>query len=215
MLVCGGREAMVLVLPPTHDLVVSPCLHGFLTFLHRHFPPQSPPSYPLDLSLHSQQQPSPWDCSTIPKPQLPAAGPFRRPAFLSSICMAAARTVWFSFHLGCHRSDVSLSALNVSLLTQTIALMWRLNPCFSSPTHRGQVQFTTLPFFPPSSFVLRSFAWFYIFFSSGHVLLSALSWCSACTSVSEGVFLMDPWWEMCSTSTYSSAILFSSSGIHS
>ena len=55
------------------------------------------------------------------------------------------------------------------------------------------------------------FAWVYIFFSSGQVLLSALSWCSACPSVSEGVFLMYPWKEMYSTSTQSSAILFSSS----
>ena len=39
--------------------------------------------------------------------------------------------------------------------------------------------------------------------------LSALSWCSACTSVSEGVFLMYPWGEMYSMFTYSSAILFS------
>ena len=67
----------------------------------------------------------------------------------------------------------------------------------------------TLLFFSPSSFVLRSFAWFYIFFSTGQVLLFALSWCSACTSVSEAVFLMYPWREMYSTSTYSSAILFS------
>ena len=29
-------------------------------------------------------------------------------------------------------------------------------------------------------------------FSTGQVLLSALSWCSACTSMSEGVFLMYP-----------------------
>ena len=29
--------------------------------------------------------------------------------------------------------------------------------------------------------------------SSGQVLLSALIWCSACTSVSEGLFLMYPW----------------------
>ena len=43
------------------------------------------------------------------------------------------------------------------------------------------------PVFPPSSFVLPSFAWVYIFFSAGQVLLSALSWCSACTSMSEGV----------------------------
>ena len=65
------------------------------------------------------------------------------------------------------------------------------------------------PVFPTSSFLLMSFAWFYIFFSSGQVLLSALSWCSACTSVSEGVFLMYLWRETYSTSTYSSTILFS------
>ena len=29
---------------PTHDSAVSPCLHGRLVFLHRHCPPQSPPS---------------------------------------------------------------------------------------------------------------------------------------------------------------------------
>ena len=50
--------------------------------------------------------------------------------------------------------------------------------------------------------------WFYIFFSAGQVLLAVLSWCSACTSVFEGVFLMYPWREMYSTSTYSSTILF-------
>ena len=53
-----------------HDSAVSPCFHGCLAFLHRHFPPQSPPSRPFNLSLHSQQQPPPWDCSTIPKLQL-------------------------------------------------------------------------------------------------------------------------------------------------
>ena len=68
----------------------------------------------------------------------------------------------------------------------------------------------TLLFFFPSSFILPSFAWFYIFFSSGQVLLSALRWCSACTSVSEGAFLMYLWREMYSTYTYSSTILFSS-----
>ena len=39
--------------------------------------------------------------------------------------------------------------------------------------------------FPPSSFILSSFVWLYIFFSAGQVLLSAFSWCSACASVSE------------------------------
>ena len=37
--------------------------------------------------------------------------------------------------------------------------------------------------FPPSFFILLSFAWFYIFFSTRHVLQSPFSWCSAWTSV--------------------------------
>ena len=66
MLACGEREAMVMAPPPTHDSAVSLCFHSCLAFLHWHFPPWSPPSHPLNLSLHSQQQPSPWDHSTIP-----------------------------------------------------------------------------------------------------------------------------------------------------
>ena len=114
----------------------------------------------------------------------------------------------FSFHLGCHSSALSLSALNFSPLTQTIALMWGLDSCFSSPPTKGRSCPTNTAVFPPSSFVLPSFAWFYIFFLAGQVLLSTLSWCSAHTSVSEGVFLMYLWRQMYSTSTYSSAILF-------
>ena len=43
------------------DSAVSPCFHGYLTFLHKHLPPQSPPSHPVDPSLHTEQQPSPWE----------------------------------------------------------------------------------------------------------------------------------------------------------
>ena len=75
----GMREAMVMAPPPTHDSAALPCFHGYGAFLHRHFPPQSPPSHPLLLPLHSQQQPSPWDCSTIPELHLPATAPSRRP----------------------------------------------------------------------------------------------------------------------------------------
>ena len=82
----------------------------------------------------------------------------------------------------------------------------QLLPCFSSPRRSSR---TNTPVFPPSSFILPSFAWHYIFFSTGQVLLSALSWCSACTSLSEVVFLIYLWREMHSTSTYSSTILFS------
>ena len=78
--------------------------------------------------------------------------------------------------------------------------MWGSDPCFSSPTHQGHVQSYEHSFvFPPSSFILPSFAWLYIFFSTSQVLLSALSWCSACTSLSEDIFLMYPWREMYST----------------
>ena len=201
----GGREAMVMALPPMHNSALSPCFHGCPAFLHRHFPPQSPPSHPLDQSLHSQQHSSPLDCSTIPQLQLPATAPSRGQAFLSGICIAAARTVWFSFHLGCHRSALSLSTLNVFPLTQTIALMWGSDPFFSSPPAEGRSSSTNTPVFPPSIFILLSFAWVYIFFSTSQVHLSVLSWCSAHTSVSD-VFLMYLWREMYSMSTYSSAI---------
>ena len=113
---------------PTCYSAVSPCFHSCLTFIYRHFPPRSP-SYPLYPTLCSQQQPLHWDCSTIPKLQLPAAAPSWRPTFLPDICMAAARTVRFSSHLGYHRSAVSVSALNVSPLTQTIALLWGSPTC--------------------------------------------------------------------------------------
>ena len=63
--------------------------------------------------------------------------------------MAEARTVRFSFHLGCHKSAVSLSALNVSPLTQTIAPMWRSDPYFSFPHPlRTRPVLLTLLFFP-------------------------------------------------------------------
>ena len=67
MLVGWGRGASVMAPAPTCDSAVSPCFRGCLAFLHRHFPPWSPPLHPLNLSLHSQLQPLPWDCSTIPK----------------------------------------------------------------------------------------------------------------------------------------------------
>ena len=137
----------------------------------------------------------------IPKLQPPATAHSRGAAFLSGVCTAAARTIWCSFHLGCHRSAVSRSASNGFPLTQTIALMWGLDLA------KGRSSPTKTPVFPPSSSVLPSFEGFCIFFSTGQALLSTFSWCSACTSMSEGVFLIYPWKEMCSTSTYSSAVL--------
>ena len=63
-------------------------------------------------------------------------------------------------------------------------------------------------FFPLISFILPSFACFYILFSDCQLLLSTLSWCFANTFVYKDVFLMYLWREMYSTSNYSSPILF-------
>ena len=93
MLAGREREAMVMAPPPMLDSVVSPCFHGCWAFLHRHFPPQSLPSCLLSPFLHSQQQPLPWDSSTIPVLQILAAAPSRTPVSLSRACMAVARTV--------------------------------------------------------------------------------------------------------------------------
>ena len=70
------------------------------------------------------------------------------------------------------------------------------------PPAEGRYSHSSSPLFPPTSFVLPSFVWFYIFFPFGQGLLPILSWCSASTSVSEGVFLMYLWRDM-----YSAAIL--------
>ena len=75
MLVCPGREAIVVASPAMHNSAVLPCFHGFPAFLDRYFPPQFPPSHPLHLSLHSHQKLSPRDCPTIPELQLPVAVP--------------------------------------------------------------------------------------------------------------------------------------------
>ena len=63
------------------------------------------------------------------------------------------------------------------------------------------------PVFPSSSFILPSFAWIYIFLSGGEGLLPAISWFSARSPVSEGVFLMHPWRKMFPMSIYFSTIL--------
>ena len=82
-------------------------------------------------------------------------------------------------------------------------------PASAPPPAKSRPSPINSPVFPPSFFVLPNFAWVCILFSTSYILLFALSWCSGCLSVSEGVFLMYPWREMYSTSTYSYTILFS------
>ena len=125
-----GREAMVMAPPPMHDSAVLPYFHGCLAFLHRHFPPQSPPLHPLDLSLCGHQQSAPWDCPTISKLQLLAAVSSRGPVFLSSL-------------YGCNKDSLilitfqfsSVQSLVMSDSLQPHELQHTRTPC-PSPTPR-------------------------------------------------------------------------------
>ena len=118
------------------------------------FPPQAFPTTissltsPQSVSLQSTAALTPGLLHN-PKLQLPTVVPSRGPASLSGVCMAAARTIWFSFHLGCHRSAVSRSALNVSPLTQTTGPMWGLDPVSVPPPAKGRSSPTNTPIFPP------------------------------------------------------------------
>ena len=183
--------------------------HGCLAFLHQHFPPWSPPSHLLNQSLCSQQQPLPWDCFTIPKLRLPASVPSRRPPLMSGVCIAAARTVWFSFHLDCCGSPVSLSALNFSPLIQFPHVGIEPLLQFPHPLRAGPVLLTLL-FFPlvPSSYRVLCGS-IILFHWSGTSVHSQLVFCMYfCVW---RCILMYPWREMYSVSTYSSTILFSPS----
>ena len=140
MLACGGREAMVMTPPTMHDSAVSPCFHGCPAILHRHFPPQSSPHIPLihlfavNSSPHAGISPQSLNSSSQPL-QLPG----NQHPCLGYVWLKQGLSDSHSI-LSCHRQAVSLSALNVSPLIQTIALMWGSHPCFSSPACQGQVQ---------------------------------------------------------------------------
>ena len=177
-------------------------------FLHRHFPPQSPPSHPLSPSLHSPQQPCPGIApqSLSSSSQLlcllgdlrPCPGYVWLQQVLILILFRLPQISCLTLSLKCFSSD-SDNCLYVGI---------RLLLQFPHLLMAGPILLTLLCF--PQSRHLTEFCIyiFYISFSTGQVLLSTPSWCSACTSVSERVFLMYPGRKMYSTSTCSSAILF-------
>ena len=162
-----------------------------MAFLHRYFPTQSPPSHPGDMFLCSEQQPSPAigpqslnsSHCTFQGTCIPVWGMYGCSKYcLILIPFRLPQISCFPLSLKCFSSDSdNCPGVGMGPLLQ-----------FRHPPRAGPV-LLTLPFFPPSSFILLSFAWVYMFFSSAQVLLSALSWYSTCTSVSEGIFLMYLW----------------------
>ena len=79
---------------PVCDSAVSPCFHGCLTFLHRRFPPQSPPSHPsIRLSTVNSSP-----CTGIAPQSLNSSSqPLPLPGDLHS-CMAYV-WIWHTYHL--------------------------------------------------------------------------------------------------------------------
>ena len=199
MLAYGEKESMVMAAPRpmTQQYHLSSLAAGLSSTGISHH----------NLLPHSQQQPSSWDCSQSLNS---SSQPLRLPGDLHP-CLG---------YVGCGKDCLILSPFKLPQMNHfTLSLKWfssdsdycpdvGIRPLlhFPHPLRAGPVILTLLFF--PSSFILPSFAWVYIFFSTGQALLSALSWCSACTSVSEDVFLMYTWSEMYSTSTCYSTILF-------
>ena len=153
--------------------------------------PQSTAALSLGL-LHNPQTPAP-SCCPFQGTHVPVWGTYGCKDCLILILFRLPQISCFTLSLKCFSSD-SDNCPDVGIRPLLL---------FPHLTKAGPVLLTLLSPRPPSSFILPRFAWVYIFLSAGQVLLSALSCCSACTSVSGGVFLMYPWREMCSTSTCS------------
>ena len=84
---------------------------------------------------------------TIPKLQLPATAPLGNPGSCQASCQAVARTVWFSPHLGCHRS--AFSALNIFSSDSNNCPTLEIRPLLQFPqSPRAGPILLTLLFFP-------------------------------------------------------------------
>ena len=138
--------------------------------------PQSPTTITLGL-LHNPYTPAPSRC-TFQGTSIPVWGMYGSGKdCLILIPFTLPQISCFTLSLKCFSSRSDNSQ------------MWGLDPCFSSSTVRGQVLLTLLfsPLVPLSYRVLHGSIYIFFLLSGTR---SALRWCSACTSVSEGVFLM-------------------------
>ena len=190
--------------PSVCDSAVWPCLRGFLAFLQRHSLPRSPPLCPLG---HVNSSPHPAFQSLCSSSQpLNVSGDLSPwPGYVGlrhGLCGS------HSIQSVTDQLLHSLTVSDASPLSQTISPMCTSCPCFRFPNPQVQIQSRSFSLSLPS-FILPSFAWICIFLSGGQGLLPAVSWCSVRSSASEEVFLMHPWREMYSTSTYFFPILSS------
>ena len=167
------------------SITLLPWLPGFL---HRHFPLQYPPSHPLDLSLHSLQQASPWEL--LHNLWTPA----------SSHCTFQGIYVPVPGMYGCSKDCLILIPFRLPQINCfTLSLKFfssdsdscprmRIRPLlqFPHPLRASSVLLTLLSTTPPLQFLHPTTfcVVLYILFNwSGTP--SALNWRSTCTSLSE------------------------------
>ena len=179
------------VCDPNH-IALLPCL----TVLHRHSTLWSPPLGPLGPFPCSQHQILLWGCSPISMLQFLAASLSGGLASLYRVYMAVGRIVCMiliSFRLSRNNYFTLQQPQMLHLCSKQLPWCGDLTPASVSPLPRCRSSPNYSPLFCPPSFVLPSFARFYIFFSCGQVLLPNLSWYYARSSVFESVLLMYPW----------------------
>ena len=122
LLLAVGREEMVTAPPTVCDSAVSSYFHDCPAFLHRHFPPQSPPSHLPHPSLQVNSSPHPGIApqSLNPSSQpLPLPGDQRSGPVLCKDCLILIpfklpQIRCITFSLKCFLSD-SYSCLDVRI----------------------------------------------------------------------------------------------------
>ena len=178
-----------------------------------------PPSRPLSPSPHSQQQFLLWACSSIPMHQLPDPLHTCEHTSQSGAHRAVVRTVCVFLTLS-HLPQISPFTLFRQLQMLPVCPTqsphqrggfpeFRKLSSASSPLPQGAgpIPLPLLLLLPSFFSILPSYAGMFIVLSGVQGLLLVFRRCSVRIVASIDVFLMHPWREMNSTSTYSSTIL--------
>ena len=151
---------------PYADSALSPCFHDCLAFCHRHEPPQSPPSRPLNLSTVNSSP-----CPGIPPQSLNSSSQLLH---LPGDLRPYPGYVWLRQELS--DSHSIQAAIDQLLHSQTYMFrLWlRQFPLCGDqtsasffPPAKGRSSATNTPVFALVPLSLPGFVWFYIFFSAG------------------------------------------------
>ena len=205
--------------PPARHSTVAPFFYGSLGFFHRHSQlwisslpsPQAVSLQPTAVgfalqSSHSSSQPPCALSDTHPVWGMQGCG---KDHLCRSYSVLSA-THW-PFRSLLTASDAPLLSQLISPSVRGLPRMWEPLLCFSSPSGAQIPSCFLSSSFPLLSFILPSYAGIFLVLSGVQGLLLVFSQCSVRIVPSVDVSLMHLWREMNSTSSYSSAILVSTS----